>query len=82
MYLTLLCRCLLLNLLNLSLPLSVQPHLGCCAWWNTHTMTLLDHCLYNFTVFFLLDIFVYIFYYEYFAYFHRKKAKLLSHYLV
>jgi len=43
-------------------------------------MTLLDHCLYNFTVFFLLDIFVYIFYYEYFAYFHRKKAKLLSHY--
>jgi len=45
-------------------------------------MTLLDHCLYNFTVFFLLDIFVYIFYYEYFAYFHRKKAKLLSHYLV
>ena len=27
-------------------------------------MTVLHHGLYNFTVFFLLDIFVYIFYYE------------------
>jgi len=37
---------------NLSLPLSVQPHLVVlCAWSNTHTMAVL-HGLYNFTVFF------------------------------
>ena len=38
---------------NLSLPLSAQPHLGVlCAWSNTHTMAVLHHGLYNFTVFF------------------------------
>jgi len=38
---------------NLSLPLSVQPHLGVlCAWWNTHTMAVPHHGLYNSTVFF------------------------------
>jgi len=52
MYQTLLYYCLLLNLCNLSLTLSVQPHLGVlCAWWNTHTMAVLHHGLYNFTVF-------------------------------
>jgi len=39
---------------NLSLPLSVQLHLGCCVSGGTHTqMTVLHHGLYNFTVFFL-----------------------------
>jgi len=39
---------------NLSLPLPVQPHLGVlCAWWNTHTMVVLHHHLYNFTVFYI-----------------------------
>ena len=37
---------------NLSLPLSTQPHLGVlCVWSNTHTMAVLHHGLYNFTVF-------------------------------
>jgi len=37
---------------NLSLPLSAEPHLGVlCAWSNTHTMAVLHHGLYNFTVF-------------------------------
>jgi len=40
---------------NLSLLLSVQPHMELlCAWWNTHTMTVLHHGLYNFTLFFFL----------------------------
>jgi len=39
---------------NLSLPLSVQPHLGVlCAWWSTHTMAVLHHGLYNFTVLYI-----------------------------
>jgi len=38
---------------NLSLPLSVQPHLGCYVLGGTHTMTVLHHGLYNFIVFFL-----------------------------
>lgn len=38
--------------LNLSLPLSDQPHLGMlCARSNTHTMGVLHHGLYKFTVF-------------------------------
>ena len=38
---------------NLSLPLSAQSHLGVLrAWSNTHTMAVLHHGLYNFTVFF------------------------------
>jgi len=37
----------------MSLPLSAQPHMGVlCAWLNTHTMAVLHHGLYNFTVFF------------------------------
>jgi len=37
---------------NLSVPLSAQPHLGVlCTWLNTHTMAVLHHGLYNFTVF-------------------------------
>jgi len=34
-----------------------QPHLGVlCAWSNTHTMAVLHHGLYNFTVFFFLFV--------------------------
>jgi len=48
---------------NLSLPLSVEPQLGCYVrWWNTHTMTVLHHGLYNFTVFFLAWYFCVYFY--------------------
>jgi len=53
MYLTLPCRCLLLNLFVICLCLSVQPHLGCYVLGGTHTMTVLHHGLYNFIVFFL-----------------------------
>jgi len=60
MYLTLLV--LLFNVKpfrNLSLPLShvcptpFEVLNQLCAWWNTHTKTVLHHGLYNFTVFFL-----------------------------
>ena len=37
---------------TLSLLLSAQPNLGVlCAWWNTYTMAVLRHGLYDFTVF-------------------------------
>jgi len=51
---------------NLSLPLSVQPHLGVlCPWSNTHTikikMAVLHQGLYNFTVLFIFWLCVVLF---------------------
>ena len=40
---------------DLSLPVCPAPFGVLCAWWNTHTMTVLHHGLYNFIVFFLLE---------------------------